>query len=79
MTRTGTLDWDSGVHGAGAGARERDLSTAVDLFSLGCVFYECLAGRAAVPGEHIAAVPVRILCEEPRPLGLMGGWHTNGG
>ena len=44
MTRTGTLI-GTRVHGAGAGARGARPSTAVDLFSLGCVFYECLAGE----------------------------------
>lgn len=68
MTRTGTLIGTPEYMAPEQARGERDLSAAVDLFSLGCVFYECLAGEPPFLGEHIAAVLVRILCEEPRPL-----------
>ena len=47
------------------------LSPATDLFALGCVFYECLAGRPPFVADHIAAVLVRILFEEPPPLAVL--------
>src|SRR5262249_27345009 len=46
----------------------RQLTPAADLFSLGCILYECLAGEPPFVAEHIAAVLVRILFEEPTPL-----------
>ena len=35
-----------------------------DVFSLGCVFYECLAGRPAFEGGHAMAVLAKILFQE---------------
>src|ERR1043165_5583439 len=46
----------------------RDLTPAADLFSLGCVLYECLTGQPPFVADHIAAVLVRILFEEPIPI-----------
>ncbi len=39
-----------------------------DIFSLGCVFFECLAGRPAFEGTHIMAVLSKILLQEPPRL-----------
>jgi serine/threonine protein kinase len=39
-----------------------------DLFSLGCVFYELLAGRKAFRGDSITALLFKIITEEPPPL-----------
>lgn len=46
----------------------RDLTAAADIFSLGCILYECLAGEPPFVAEHLAAVLVRILFDEPTPL-----------
>src|SRR5262249_29851813 len=46
----------------------RDLTPAVDFFSFGCVLYECLTGEPPFVAEHVAAVLVRILFEEPAPV-----------
>lgn len=43
----------------------RDITPAADLFSMGCVLYECLTGHPPFIADHIAAVLVRILFEEP--------------
>ncbi len=51
---------------------EQARGTAVDgrsdLFSLGCVLYEMVAGRKAFRGESITALLFKILTEEPSPL-----------
>ena len=46
----------------------RELLPAVDIFSLGCVLYECLAGEPPFVADHVAAMLLRILFEEPVPL-----------
>ena len=46
----------------------RDITPAVDIFSVGCLLYECLAGQPPFVADHIAAVLVRILFEEPPPI-----------
>lgn len=49
-------------------AREaREVGAEVDVFSLGCVLFECLTGRAAFPGDRLMAVLAKILfAETPR-------------
>jgi hypothetical protein len=47
---------------------ERELSAAVDVFSLGCIFYECLTGRSPFRAEHISGILARILFETPASL-----------
>ncbi len=39
-----------------------------DLFSLGCVLYECLTGTKPFQGESISVILVKILTEEPPPV-----------
>ena len=49
---------------------ERQLTAAADVFALGCVLYECLAGEPPFAAEHVAAVLVRVLFEDPVPLSV---------
>jgi tRNA A-37 threonylcarbamoyl transferase component Bud32 len=41
-----------------------------DLFSLGCVLYECLTGAKPFHGESVSVILVKILTEEPPPVDL---------
>lgn len=68
ITRTGMVIGTPEYMAPEQARGSRELTAAADLFSLGCVFYECLAGQPPFVGEHVAAVLVRILFEEPVPL-----------
>ena len=46
----------------------REITPAADIFSLGCVLYECLTSHPAFGAEHIVAVLARILFEDPPPV-----------
>jgi eukaryotic-like serine/threonine-protein kinase len=41
---------------------------SADVFSLGCIFYECLAGKSAFAAAHMVGVLARILFDEPEPI-----------
>ena len=68
MTQTGVLVGTPEYMAPEQARGQRELSPAVDIFALGCVLYECLAGQPPFAADHIAAVLVRILFEEPRAI-----------
>ncbi|NIV48140.1 MAG: protein kinase, partial [Gammaproteobacteria bacterium] len=47
---------------------DRDLSARSDVYSLGCVLYEMLAGEPPHTGPSAQAILVRILTEAPRSV-----------
>jgi eukaryotic-like serine/threonine-protein kinase len=69
MTQAGTILGTPGYTAPEQARGSRDLDARADLFSLGCVLFECLTGRAAFRGEHVMAVLARILLEEAPRLG----------
>src|SRR5262249_46348134 len=50
----------------------RELDARADVFALGCVLHECLAGRPAFVGWHVMAVLAKIVFEEVPSLRELG-------
>lgn len=71
MTRTGMVVGTPEYMAPEQARGSRDLTPAADLFSLGCVLYECLTGQPPFAASHIAAMLVRILFEEPVPVDVL--------
>ncbi|AUX47717.1 protein kinase [Sorangium cellulosum] len=44
---------------------QETLDARADIFSLGCVLFECLTGQRAFRGQHVAALLWKLLLEEP--------------
>jgi eukaryotic-like serine/threonine-protein kinase len=49
---------------------EKDLTPAADVYALGCVLYEMLAGEPPFTGPTAQAIIARVMTEEPRSLTL---------
>jgi hypothetical protein len=47
---------------------ERDITAATDVFSLGCVLFECLSGAPPFSADNLPAVLAKILFENPRRI-----------
>ncbi len=64
MTATGTLIGTPGYM-APEQARGERVDARADVFSLGCVLFECLTGRAPFAADHVIAILAKILLENP--------------
>jgi tetratricopeptide (TPR) repeat protein len=51
-----------------ARGQSSQLNPRADIFSLGCVFFECIAGQPTFAGKHMTAVLAKILFEEAPEL-----------
>jgi hypothetical protein len=65
MTRTGMLMGTPAYMAPEQARGEHRLDARADVFSLGCVLFECLVGEPAFSGQHLMAVLARILFDEP--------------
>ena len=68
MTGTGRLIGTPAYMAPEQVAGKKVITAAADIFSLGCIFYECLAGEPPFDGEQIYALLVCILFEEAQSI-----------
>jgi predicted ATPase len=67
VTRTGMVVGTPEYMAPEQAQGERELYPTTDVFALGCVLYECLAGQPPFTGAHLVAVLTRIVLEDPPP------------
>ena len=72
MTSTGLTVGSVAYMSPEQAAGERDIDGKSDLYSLGCVFYEMLAGSPPFTGETSRAVLLSHLSRTPEPLSKRG-------
>jgi hypothetical protein len=72
ITRTGEFAGTPGYMAPEQVRGLHEVDARADVFSLGCVLFECLTGRPAFSGDHVYAVLAKILVEEePRVSELL--------
>ncbi|HEY0992822.1 MAG TPA: serine/threonine-protein kinase [Kofleriaceae bacterium] len=69
VTRTGMHIGTAGYMAPEQARGEPEVTGAADMFALGCVLYECLAGVPAFCGDSALALRAKVLLHDPPPLG----------
>ncbi len=68
LTETGLVLGTAAYMSPEQGMGDKHLDGRTDIYALGCVLYEALAGEAPFTGPTVQAVLARALTERPRPL-----------
>jgi len=68
VTRPGEVIGTAGYMSPEQASGKHDIDARTDVFSLGCVIYECLAGQPAFEADHMVGVVAKLLYEDAAPL-----------
>jgi eukaryotic-like serine/threonine-protein kinase len=68
VTRTGTVLGTPGYMAPEQARGQRDVGPRVDVFALGCVLFECIAGRPPFQADHLWAVLAKVLFDDAPTL-----------
>lgn len=68
LTMTGTFLGTPAYTAPEQARGERHIGPEADVFSLGCVLFECLTGRGPFDADNVMAVLTRLLMEQPARL-----------
>jgi serine/threonine protein kinase/tetratricopeptide (TPR) repeat protein len=71
MTRTGIAMGTPGYMSPEQARGARNIDARADVFSIGCVLFECLVGRPPFVGDSAMSVLAKILLEEAPRLGTL--------
>src|SRR4029434_1215116 len=64
LTRTGSVIGTPGYLAPELVRGDRDITAGADVFSLGCVLFQCLTGRPVFEAEDATALLAKILLQE---------------
>ncbi len=74
LTRTGEFMGTPGYVAPEQARGDESMNSRADVFSLGCVLFECLVGKPAFTGHHIVAILAKVLFEDvPRVSSIRQG------
>jgi hypothetical protein len=68
VTKTGMHIGTAGYMAPEQARGEPEVTGAADMFAVGCVLYECLAGVPAFRGDSAMALRAKVLLHDPLPL-----------
>jgi hypothetical protein len=71
LTRTGAMLGTPGYMSPEQARGSREVDARSDVFSLGCVLFKCLTGRAPFEGQDALTVLVKVMLEEVPPVGML--------
>lgn len=71
VTTTGLIVGTPGYMSPEQARGVREIDSRADVFALGCVLYECLAGVAPFVGDHPVAILAKSLMAEPARVGIV--------
>lgn len=68
LTRSGVAVGTPAYMAPEQASANRQVDARADVFSLGCILFECVAGRPAFQGEQVAAILLKVLYDVPPRL-----------
>ena len=77
LTRTGSFVGTAGYMAPEQARGDADVDERADVFALGCVLYECIAGRPVYRGDSALALRAKVLLHDPPRLRTIAAGVTD--